>query len=149
MRCLPATEEDKHFLKNLNREVYEPVVVRQFCAWDDNFQDKIFEEKWLVQDYQLVEHDGQRIGAIWVEKEPDHLWLREIQISPSHQNQGIGTKLLMKLMDEAGQSGLPLRLRVLTENRAKILYERHGFKVIGMHGDTHYWMEYASSPPKL
>ncbi|MGH1483483.1 MAG: GNAT family N-acetyltransferase [Geminicoccales bacterium] len=143
MRCLPATEEDKLFLKDLNREVYESVVVEQFGAWDDAFQDRHFEEKWAVQEYQIVEQAGQRIGAIWVAKEPDHLWLREIQISPSHQNQGIGTELLMKVMDEAGKSGLPLRLRVLTENRAKALYERLGFKVIGMHGDTHYWMEHA------
>jgi GNAT superfamily N-acetyltransferase len=143
MRCLRATEEDKTFLKNLNREVYEPVVVRQFGAWDGAFQDKLFEEKWGIQNYQIVEQGGQRIGAIWVAEEPDHLWLREIQISPPHQNQGIGTKLLMKLIDEAGRSGSPLRLRVLTENRAKILYERLGFKVIGMHESTHYWMEYA------
>jgi len=143
MRCIPATEDDKHFLKNLNRDVYKPVVIRQFGAWDDAFHDRHFEEKWAVQDYQIVELAGQRVGAIWLSKESDHLWLREIQISPPHQNQGIGTKLLMKVLDEAANSGLSLRLRVLTENRAKALYDRLGFKGIGMHGDTHYWMEYA------
>ena len=142
MRCSAATEDDKGFLKDLNREVYEPVVIRQFGVWDDAFQDRHFEEKWAVQNYQIVELSGQRVGAIWLSEESDHLWLREIQISPPHQNRGIGTKLLMKMMDEATASGLPIRLRVLTENRAKALYERLGFKIIGMHGDTHYWMEY-------
>ena len=142
MRCLPATEDDKVFLKNLNREVYEPVVIRQFGVWDDAFQDRQFEEKWAVQNYQIVELSGQRVGAIWISEEPDHLWLREIQIAPSHQNQGIGTKLLTKVMGEAKTSGVPIRLRVLTENRAKALYVRLGFKDIGMHRDTHFWMEY-------
>jgi len=142
MRCLPATEDDKVFLKNLNREVYEPVVIRQFGVWDDAFQDRQFEEKWAVQNYQIVELSGQRVGAIWISEESDHLWLREIQISPPHQNQGIGKKLLMKMMGEAKTSGVPIRLRVLTENRAKALYVRLGFKEIGMHGDTHFWMEY-------
>ena len=143
MRWLPAREDDKHFMKTLNREVYEPVVVRQFGAWDDAFQDRHFEAKWAAQDYQIIEIAGQRVGAFWISKEPDHFWLREIQIAPTHQNKGIGTELLMKLMKEATKSGLPLRLRVLTENRAKALYERLGFKDIGRHEDTHYWMEFS------
>ena len=39
---------------------------------------------------------------------------------------------------------MPVRLRVLTDNRSKALYERLGFKGIGMYGDTHYWLEYAA-----
>ncbi|MGI9486919.1 MAG: GNAT family N-acetyltransferase [Geminicoccaceae bacterium] len=66
----------------------------------------------------------------------------EIQISPSHQSQGIGTKLIVKVMDETTTSGLPVLLRVLTENRARALYERLGFKGIGMYGHTHYWLKY-------
>ena len=146
IRCTRAGEQDKSFLRTLNREVYEPVVVKQFGTWNDAFQDRVFEEKWAVQNYQIVEHAGQRVGAIWVTKEPDHLWLREIQISPPYQNRGIGTKLLMKVMNEAAQSDLPLRLRVLIENRAKALYERHGFRDIGMFGNTHYWMEHTRPP---
>lgn len=125
--------------------MYEGVVIEQFGAWDEAFQDQYFEAKWAIQNYQIVEQDGLRIGAIWVSKETDHLWLREIQISPSYQNSGIGTKLLTMMMDEAARSGLPLRLRVLTANRAKTLYECLGFNVIGIHEDTHYWMEHVGS----
>lgn len=124
-------------------------MVRQFGAWDDAFQDMLFEDKRVVQNYQIVEQAGQKVGAIWISQEPDHLWLRELQIAPSHQDQGIGTRLLLKAMDEATKSGLPLRLRVLTENRAQALYQRLGFKVVGMHGDTHYWMELRDSNASL
>lgn len=129
--------------------MYEAVVIEQFGAWDEAFQNQYFEAKWAIQNYQIVEQAGLRIGAIWVSKETDHLWLREIQISPSHQNRGIGTKLLTMMMDEAARSGLSLRLRVLTANRAKTLYERLGFSVIGMHENAHYWMEHVSSPLEL
>jgi len=145
----PATEEDKAFLKKLNRDVYESVVIEQFGAWDDAIQDEHFERKWAVQEYQIVEQEGLRVGAIWISKEIDHLWLREIQISPCHQNQGLGTKLLTTTIDEAARSGLPLQLRVLIANRAKALYERLGFSVIGMHEDTHYWMQHCSLPLEL
>lgn len=138
----PATEDDKIFLKRLAREVYQDVVTKQFGCWDETLQDKHFQEKWSRHNYQIIEQAGQKIGAFWISREPDHLWLSEIQIAPSHQNQGIGTVLLKEALREARALGLPLRLHVLIENRAKALYERLGFNVIGMLENTHYQMEH-------
>lgn len=139
----PATERDKAFLITLQRDAYREVVRAQFGVWDDEYQAANFERKWLSSDYQIVEQDGHRIGALAVSREPDHLRLREIQLLSSHRNRGIGTALILRLTEEATAAGLPLRLRVLTANRAKALYERIGFQVTGMHADTHYWMERA------
>jgi ribosomal protein S18 acetylase RimI-like enzyme len=50
-------------------------------------------------------------------------------ILPSHQNRGIGTRLVRELAREAKESGRPLRLRVLSVNPARRLYEREGFQV--------------------
>lgn len=53
----------------------------------------------------------------------------QIYIAPAHQNRGIGTSLIRELAREARGSGKPLRLRLLSVNPARRLYEREGFKV--------------------
>ncbi len=138
----PATEEDKAFLRELDQDAYRDVVVAQFGEWDGRLQAQNFEKKWKTQNYQIIEQDDRAIGAIWVSEESDHIWLREIQISSTYRDRGIGTAILQGLMKEAKASGLRLRLRVLTANRAKMLYERLGFQTTGKHEETHYWMEY-------
>ena len=138
----PATDQDKSFLRHLNEEAYKAVVGEQFGVWDDRIQEEHFENKWKTEQYQIVEKNGRRIGAIWMTRESDHIWLREIQVSSEHRNLGIGTDLILGMIDDARALNLPLRLRVLTVNRAKRLYERLGFRTTGMFEDTHYWMEH-------
>ena len=141
----PANEEDKDFVRRLNADSYKAVVGAQFGLWDDGAEQEVFERKWAEQQYQIVERDGQRLGVIWTTRETDHIWLREIQVCPSHRNRGMGTALITQLTDEARALQVPLRLRVLTANRAKALYERLGFRVTGLYEDSHYWMEYDPS----
>lgn len=147
MELRAATERDKAFLRELNRDAYQDIVAEQFGEWDDEVQAQNFEKKWQAQNYQIIESDGRAIGAIWVSEESDHFWLREIQISSTYRDQGIGTAILRELMEDARIAGSYLRLRVLTANRAKALYERLGFRTTGMHDDTHYWMVYTPERP--
>ena len=79
--------------------------------------------------YSIVECGGDDIGALAVERHPTHIQLTQIYIAPSHQNRGIGTFLVRELVREAKESGTPLRLRVLSVNPARRLYEREGFRV--------------------
>ena len=50
------------------------------------------------------------------------------QGSPEHQGKGIGSNCMFLIMEEARQSGLPVRLRVLKVNvRALAFYQRRRF----------------------
>ncbi len=138
----PANEDDKAFVRRLNADSYRDVVRAQFGLWHDAAEDERFERKWGEKQYQIVERDDRLVGVIWTTREADHIWLREIQICPEDQNQGIGTALITGLMAEAQALNQPLRLRVLTANRAKALYERLGFRVTGLYEDTHFWMQF-------
>ncbi|MEM7168843.1 MAG: GNAT family N-acetyltransferase [Pseudomonadota bacterium] len=145
LRRRPSNQADKAFANALNEEVYRDLAIEQFGSWDAAAQDSYFDRKWDTGAYQIIECDGAPIGVLWLQREKDHLWLREIQIQRAQQNQGLGTQLLLDVMTEAHAITLPIRLRVLKGNRALSLYERLGFRVTGEYHDTHTWMEWSPS----
>jgi ribosomal protein S18 acetylase RimI-like enzyme len=59
-----------------------------------------------------------------------------IEIHPDYQGQGIGTRLIRALADEARRKGQDLVLEVLTVNhRAQALYQRLGMQEVARHCD--------------
>jgi ribosomal protein S18 acetylase RimI-like enzyme len=53
-----------------------------------------------------------------------------IGVQPNARGQGVGEKLMRALIDEAARRGLGLDLSVRSENPARRLYERLGFRDI-------------------
>lgn len=93
-----ATESDKDFLYSLNKIVYRDLVERTIGEWDDIFQREYFEQKWKKSGYHIIEQENKKIGTIWVEHESHQYTLKEIQLLPEFQKQGIGTELLKSEM---------------------------------------------------
>jgi ribosomal protein S18 acetylase RimI-like enzyme len=145
MRCCfrPATARNKGFLAALHERCYREVVIAQFGGWDKKLQRGFFEKKWDPARWQIATVQGTDIGAVSVQRHPDHVFLAEILIDPRFQNQGFGTELLRQIFGDAAKDALPVRLQVLRRNRAYRLYERLGFVQTGQ-TDTHILMERTS-----
>ncbi len=139
-RTRQATANDETFAYTLRRAAYEDVVSRQFGQWDDAWQYQQFMEKWAPEQYEIIEREGLSIGALSVVRADDGVSIVEIQLLPEYQGQGIGTDLLKRELRFADERGLPVRLRVLRENRARVLYERLGFRAYDT-TETHFLME--------
>jgi len=95
---------------------FDPAVVR------DNAERMI-----ATGTYAILVKGGADIGVLHVERDAGDIWLAQLFILPEHQGHGIGTRFLRELKQEAAAARKPLRLRVLTVNPAKALYEREGF----------------------
>lgn len=134
-----ASASDHEFLKQLHHSAYREVVTRQFGGWVESDQDAWFEKGLSEAAFEVIEQDGAAVGALAVQQAPDHLFLMELQILPKCQNQGIGAIVLRLVLERAAALGLPVHLRVLHQNRARALYERHGFAVTGQ-TETHTLM---------
>ncbi len=80
-------------------------------------------------------------SAIAVERHATHTQVEDLYILPEFQNQGIGTAIILDIIEEAHQDCKPVRLRVLTSSPAKVLYERLGFVVVHIEPER-YFMEY-------
>ncbi|HEX4928963.1 MAG TPA: GNAT family N-acetyltransferase [Burkholderiales bacterium] len=77
--------------------------------------------------YEIIQHAGEDIGVLHVERDRGDIWLAHLFILPEHQRNGIGTRFVRELKREAARARKPLRLRVLSVNPARHLYEREGF----------------------
>ena len=72
-----------------------------------------------------------KVGVITLNDTAKSLHIRQLQILPEFQGEGIGSKVLTVLKKRALQLQLPITLNVLLQNPARGLYLRHGFQIEG------------------
>lgn len=77
-----------------------------------------------------------RIGALRLIRQdiaPDRFRIDGLAVGKERRGQGIGSRLLVAVMEEAARQGYErIHLDVVTGNtRARALYERHGFAAVG------------------
>lgn len=72
-----------------------------------------------------------KIGVTALKGMDKSLHIRQLQILPQYQGQGIGSKVLSVVKKRALQLQLPITLNVLLKNPARGLYLRHGFQIEG------------------
>jgi len=139
-RAVAAT--DHAFVHRVHDEAYRDLIVRQFGAWDQALEDTYFENIWSHPGLEIVEFDGEPCGFFCVDSTDDELFIYEMVLDPNAQGKGIGTYLLGQVQERSTQEERKLKLEVLRYNgRARALYERFGFKLVGQN-DTHDQMEW-------
>ena len=118
MRIVPWTEEEKQtFLR------------QQFEAQRTHY------ERYLPgTEYLVIEHQGQPIGRLYLDRREDELRIVDIALLTEHRGEGVGNAILTDLIEEASLSGAPVRIHVERNNPALGLYRRLGFREIGDEG---------------
>ena len=77
-----ATSSDTAFARTTHHAAYRDVVSRQFGEWDEALQDRLFGEKWIPNQFEIVLCDGNPCGFLSIEDHPDHIYVRWIAITP-------------------------------------------------------------------
>ncbi|MDQ6831606.1 MAG: GNAT family N-acetyltransferase [Gemmatimonadota bacterium] len=136
-----ATRDDEDFMRRLHHSAYRHVVEQQFGAWNESQQDSFFADSFSVHPHEIILADGEPVGYCAIEEREDDIHLRELVVEPGAQGRGVGTHILRDLQHLAQRTEKPIRLGVLIENRAQLLYARLGFEAIGRTA-THVLMEW-------
>lgn len=124
------------------REYVEPL-----WGWDEEEQERIFDEKFAPERWQVIQVGSTDIGVLDVQERPGEVVLANIALLPGWQSRGIGGALLDALLARASADGRALTLRVVTTNqRAKALYERKGLRVVRETAE-HFYLR--ADPPAL
>ncbi|MCR2806634.1 GNAT family N-acetyltransferase [Paenibacillus soyae] len=75
----------------------------------------------------IILRAGEQAGMVHTENGESEMVIIDLSLLPAMRNQGIGSKVLSMLQDEARGMGKPLRLTVRKDNPALRLYERLSF----------------------
>jgi len=113
-------------------------VVATWGSWREEESRRETVEQVTAGRSQIIELDGTPIGVQLVDRPGTHIQVVQLYIAKAFQRRGFATELLKRLLAEARESSLPIRLRVLAVNPAKRLYERLGFVVVESTPERHF-----------
>jgi ribosomal protein S18 acetylase RimI-like enzyme len=125
----PACSNDYDFALKLYVEAISPLA-GAWIKWAEADQEAQFASLWRQDDTRIITLDGQEIGWVEFRRTGDELFLKQLYISPRHQQRGIGSQVLRLLREEQRGSAESMALFVLKNNPAFRFYERHGFVVV-------------------
>lgn len=130
-----AIEDDLAILDGIYTQNMRDYVEQNY-PWNCN----LFKSKFVPDRYTVILQQQEIIGFFKIVTENNSLYLGEIQIKDTHQNKGIGTRILQSIIDRGKSKYRRIWLQVLKGNRAIQLYRRLGFKVF-TETKTHYKMQ--------
>ncbi|OOF09133.1 hypothetical protein BZG82_11980 [Salinivibrio sp. PR5] len=124
---------DANYSQKLIQENMAPYYEARKIAWNP----QMFMESWRVFDNYEIRHERKRCGVIRLKADGETLFIRDLQIEPSKQRQGIGREAINWAVAHARTSGYAhLALRVFAENPAVSLYQALGFVETGRSRDA-------------
>jgi ribosomal protein S18 acetylase RimI-like enzyme len=135
----PATAADATLTYDITRDAMQAYVVQTWGSWDEAEQQAKHREHFTPATHRIVLVDGREAGLLAVEHEPAHLWLVKVYLTAPYRGTGVGSALVRQVVAEADAERKAVRLRVLRVNtRARALYERLGFEVVGEEPDRFF-----------
>ena len=120
----PATEDQLAFCEALTRGNLSEYLAARSTPWDPGR----YRASWQAFENQLILADDRTAGLLRLLADGRALEIRDLQVVPAWQGQGVGTWTIQQVKSLAARRGFGLiRLRVFAENPARALYARLGF----------------------
>jgi GNAT superfamily N-acetyltransferase len=96
---------------------------------DMSRQRESFRQQWQLPEVRIIAIAGNDVG--WLQSAPanDAIFLAQLYLDGRLQRQGIGSRVMRAVIDEAACEGKAVTLGVVKINPARRLYERLGFSV--------------------
>jgi ribosomal protein S18 acetylase RimI-like enzyme len=85
-------------------------------------------QRWNAVEVRMIVVDGKTVGWLQSRHEDGALFLGQLFIDAPFQRQGIGSKVLHDIIQEAAAANQAVTLGVVKINPARRLYERLGFR---------------------
>lgn len=127
-RLRDARDTDYAFAKALYLETME-TLLSELGAWDRiEFTGRI-RRSFKPDEIQIIVYENNDIGFIHLIETSSDINIAQLHLADGYRGLGIGTKIIVKLVDRAEFEGKTLSLSAPRNNAAIRLYKRLGFKV--------------------
>lgn len=151
----PIEPADEDFLRRLyastrtaelSQVPWSETQKEQFLRMQFDAQAQHYRTHYAGASFDVIVRGEQRLGRLYVHRQPHDIRIVDITLAPEHRNQGLGEALLRALMAEAGAAGSRLSIHVEIFNPARALYERLGFREAADRG-VYKLMEWRAEAP--
>ncbi|MGL1959448.1 MAG: GNAT family N-acetyltransferase [Colwellia sp.] len=124
--------EDVDFLlylrkKSMNKHLIKAGMKMSTDQHLERVKDNFYDSTIILRDRKPI--GLLKMGVIAINDMGKSLHIRQLQLLPEYQGQGIGSKVLTVVKKRALHLHLPITLNVLLKNPARSLYLRHGFQI--------------------
>lgn len=139
----PVNDGDRSFLLRLYASVREAEMAlvpwtteqkRAFIEMQFAAQIRGYAEVYPQALHQIICRNGQPAGRIYWSREAERLHILDITVDPQWRNQGIGSRVLNTLLEEADRDAKPVTIHVEDFNPSRRLFERLGFEIASQDG---------------
>jgi GNAT superfamily N-acetyltransferase len=129
----PAEPEDFDFCQRLYFESMGWII--EALKLDMERHREGFARQWQLAEVHIITIASKDVG--WMQTAPAHdaIVLGQLYLEGRVQRQGIGTRVMLALIEEAKLTKKAITLGVVKINPARRLYERLGFRIT--HEDQH------------
>ncbi len=146
LKLRKANQHDEEFAYQVKRATMKEYVELAW-GWNEDQQRQLHGRRFREQDFRIIEMDGEDVGIMSVDLQPDCMFVNQVYILPDYQGRKIGRMCMKMIMRQAADLGLLVRLKVLKVNvRALTFYKRLGFTITN-NTDTHFLMKHVERPP--
>jgi ribosomal protein S18 acetylase RimI-like enzyme len=123
LACYASTRAQEMAQVPWNAEQKEAFVKMQYVA-----QKQHYAAEWPRASHDIICVDEVPVGRIYFDRREDALHILDVTVLPQHRNQGTGSTVLRRLLDEASRVGKPVTIYVESFNPSLRLFERLGFR---------------------
>jgi len=124
-----ASSSDLGFCWPIYRDAMKPLT-EAVSQWNEASQQKIVQQAVTDSGTSILRQADVDVGWLQVEETRHLVQLRQLFLVPTARNRGLGTSFLTWMKERAERKRKDLTLEVLSNNPARRLYERLGFKAV-------------------
>ena len=111
--------------------IYSEAMAPLTTGWNEAAQRRTVEQALADEGASILVVEKSDSGWLQVSETRFDIHLGHLYLEPARRNQGIGTRFLSWMSDRARRKQKTFTLDVMTNNRARALYERLGFSPAG------------------
>lgn len=145
-----STQADYFFLRNLYASTrdeemkqfpFDALQKRQFLDQQFAAQYQHYQLHYPTCERNIIEVDGKPVGRLWIDEWKDQIRLVDIALVPETRGMGIGTALVLEILERGRAAGKPVTIHVEAYNPALRMYQRLGFQKVDTNG-VYYLMKW-------